>query len=145
MGGSYGGLMTARLIGSSKRYRSAVAERGLYSFVSFSGTSDIGPWFTRMYLDAVIADGVEAMWAAGPLSLASNVTTPTLIIHSETDFRTPIEQAEQYFAALLAAGVETELVRFPVGQSHELSRSGSPRLRKERFELILEWHERHLK
>ncbi len=145
MGGSYGGLMTARLIGSTDRYRSAVAERGLYSFVSFAGTSDIGPWFTRMYLDAVVADDIDTLWAASPLSLVSQVTTPTLIIHSESDFRTPIEQAEQYFAALLAAGVETELVRFPAGQSHELSRSGSPCLRKERFELILEWHDRHLK
>jgi dipeptidyl aminopeptidase/acylaminoacyl peptidase len=145
MGGSYGGLMSARLIGMTDRYRSAVAERGVYNFVSFSGTSDIGPWFSRIYLDAAIPEGAEAMWAASPLSLADKVTTPTLVIHSESDFRTPIEQAEQYFAALLAAGVETELVRFPAGQSHELSRSGSPRLRRERFELILEWHNRHLR
>jgi dipeptidyl aminopeptidase/acylaminoacyl peptidase len=145
MGGSYGGLMTARLVGSSDRYASAVAERGLYNFISFAGTSDIGPWFTKMYLDAVVPQDVERLWKASPLALASHVTTPTLIIHSESDFRTPIEQAEQYLAALLANGTEVELVRFPSGQSHELSRSGSPRLRRERFELILDWHDRHLR
>jgi len=145
MGGSYGGLMTARLIGSGDRYRSAVAERGLYNFVSFAGTSDVGPWFTPTYLQASVADGIERLWAASPLSLAPNVTTPTLIIHSESDLRTPIEQGEQYFAALLTSGVEVELVRFPVGQGHELSRSGSPRLRKERFDLIVDWHDRYLK
>lgn len=145
MGGSYGGLMTARLVGSSDRYDSAVAERGLYNFVSFAGTSDIGPWFTKMYLDGVVPRDAERLWKASPLALASNVTTPMLIIHSESDFRTPVEQAEQYLAALLANGTEVELVRFPAGQSHELSRSGSPRLRRERFELIIDWHDRHLR
>jgi dipeptidyl aminopeptidase/acylaminoacyl peptidase len=35
------------------------------------------------------------------------------------------------------------MVRFP-GESHELSRSGKPKHRKERFEIILDWHTRHL-
>jgi len=39
--------------------------------------------------------------------------------------------------------VEAEMLRFP-GGSHELSRGGKPRWRRERFEAILEWHGRHL-
>lgn len=66
------------------------------------------------------------------------MTTPTLVIHSEEDFRCPIEQAEQYFDGLLRGGVEAEFVRFP-GEGHEMSRGGSPRHREERFEIILEW------
>jgi dipeptidyl aminopeptidase/acylaminoacyl peptidase len=71
------------------------------------------------------------------------VTTPTLIVHSERDDRCPIEQGEQLFAALVANGVEVEMLRFP-GGSHELSRSGKPKHRRERFEAILDWHDRHL-
>ncbi|MGI9610972.1 MAG: alpha/beta hydrolase family protein, partial [Acidimicrobiia bacterium] len=145
MGGSYGGLMTARLIGRSDRYRSAVAERGVYNFRSFAGTSDIGPSFTQMYFERPVAEIPDVLWAASPLALAPNVTTPTLLIHSETDHRAPIEQSQQLFAALLAAGVETEFAWFPRGQSHELSRSGDPSLRLERFNLILAWHDRYLK
>ena len=64
-------------------------------------------------------------------------------MHSEKDFRCPIEQAEQLFMTLLRAGVDVEMVRFP-DESHELSRSGSPRHRRERFEFILDWHGSHL-
>ena len=143
MGGSYGGLSTAVLTSHDQRYRSAVAERGLYNFVSFDGTSDI-PWFTKMYLDEDIMDGTEVRWAASPLAGAHRITTPTLVIHSEGDYRTPVEQGEQFFSFLYRNGVETELLLFPAPEGHELSRSGSPRHRVERFEAILDWHDRHL-
>jgi dipeptidyl aminopeptidase/acylaminoacyl peptidase len=144
MGGSYGGYATARVISRDHRYRSAVAERGLYSYASFRGTSDIGPWFTRMYLgEAGVADPTT-VWESGPLAAVDAITTPTLVIHSEGDFRTPIEQGSQLFARLLAKGVPTEMLRFPAPEGHELSRSGKPKHRRERFEAILEWHARHL-
>lgn len=133
MGGSYGGFLTAWLIAHQDRWRAAVVERALLSWPSFGGTSDIGGWFGDRYLGEP-----ELMWDRSPLRLVSRVTTPTLIIHSEDDFRCPIEQAEQYFDGLLRAGVEAEFVRFP-GEGHEMSRGGSPRHREERFEIILEW------
>lgn len=144
MGGSYGGYATARIIAHDHRYASAVAERGLYSYASFRGTSDIGPWFTRMYLgEAGVAD-LETVWESGPLAGVDAITTPTLVLHSEGDFRTPIEQGAQLFVRLLANGVPTEMLRFPSPEGHELSRSGRPKHRVERFEAILEWHARYL-
>lgn len=144
MGGSYGGYATARVISRDQRYRSAIAERGLFSFASFAGTSDIGPWFSRMYLGDGLDDR-ETTWLSSPLSAADSIATPTLLLHSEGDFRTPIEQAEQLFVKLQLNGVESEMVRFPAPEGHELSRSGSPKHRAERFEIILEWHGRFLK
>lgn len=144
MGGSYGGFMTAWLTGRHHRFASAVVERALISFPSFWGTSDIGPFFTRRYTDGlVMPDDIAALWALSPLAMAHRTVTPTLVLHSEDDFRCPIEQAEQYVMALLGAGVPTRFVRFP-GEGHELSRSGSPRHRRERFETILAWHGRWL-
>jgi dipeptidyl aminopeptidase/acylaminoacyl peptidase len=133
MGGSYGGFLTAWLIAHQSRWKRAVVERALLSWPSFAGTSDIGGWFSTKYLDAP-----ELEWDRSPLRLAANITTPTLILHSENDFRCPIEQAEQLYNSLVGNGVETEFVRFP-GEGHELSRSGSPRHREERFRIILEW------
>ncbi len=142
MGGSYGGLATVMVAASDSRYRSAVAERGLYAWPSFGGTSDIGGWFAEAYL------GPDQSWEklrqSSVLARADAITTPTLVVHSESDWRCPIEQAEQLFTLLLRNGVDTELVRFPAGQGHELSRSGKPKLRVERLEIILDWHRRHL-
>ncbi|MFH1331477.1 MAG: S9 family peptidase [Actinomycetota bacterium] len=143
MGGSYGGYMTACILTVDGRFRAAVPERGLYSYTSFAGTSDIGLRFPRLYLGDREYGEWEKLWAASPLARADRVTTPCLIVHSEGDARCPIEQGEQWFAALVANGVEAEMLRFP-GASHELSRSGKPRWRRERFEAILEWHRRHL-
>jgi hypothetical protein len=72
-----------------------------------------------------------------------NVRTPTLVIHSEDDLRCPIEQGQRYFTALKRNGVETALLVFP-GEDHELSRSGTPHHRRQRFEHILRWWSRFL-
>ncbi len=143
MGGSYGGFMTARIIAVDDRFACAVPERGLYDFASFSGTSDIGYRFPRMYLGDIPAGDWDSLHAAGALGRAHRITTPCLIIHSEGDLRCPISQGEQLFSVLAAGGLDVELLRFP-GGSHELSRSGKPRHRRERFEAILEWHGRYL-
>lgn len=143
MGGSYGGFATARLIGRSGRYASAVVERGLLNWVSFGGTSDIGVFFDRMFMARTLPTDATTLWTASPMAMAHRVTTPTLVLHSDQDWRCPVEQGEQYFAMLRRSGVEAELLRFP-GESHELSRSGSPKHRVERFDAILDWHARHL-
>lgn len=144
MGGSYGGFMTAWLTAREDRWKSAVVERALISWTSFAGTSDIGGVFPENYLGEMYPDAWGTWWEKSPLALAQQVTTPTLVLHAENDFRCPIEQAEQYFMALLRNGTTTEFLRFP-GEGHEMSRSGKPRHRRERFEAIVDWHDRHLK
>ncbi len=143
MGGSYGGVATVMVSSLDQRYRSAVAERGVYNWVSFAGTSDI-PHFVEMYVNAAMPHDVDAIWKASSLARAHAITTPTLVIHSEDDFRCPLEQGQQLFTLLYTAGIETELLLFPPGEGHELSRSGDPKHRVERFDAILAWHEQHL-
>ena len=71
------------------------------------------------------------------------VTTPTLVIHSELDFRCPLEQATRYYSALKRQGTDAEMLVFP-GENHELTRSGQPRHRVERFDAVLDWWQRKL-
>ncbi|MGB7859551.1 MAG: S9 family peptidase [Acidimicrobiia bacterium] len=144
MGGSYGGFMTAWIVAHEDRWQSAVVERALTNWTSFAGTSDIGGVFPENYTGVRYPDGWDLWWKLSPMSIVDKVTTPTLVLHSEEDWRAPIEQSEQYFMALLRNGTTTEFVRFP-GEGHEMSRSGKPQHRKERFEAILEWHDRHLR
>ena len=66
------------------------------------------------------------------------MTTPVLILHSDDDLRCPVSQGEELFIALRLLGRDPLFVRFP-GESHELSRSGAPRHRVERAQLIIDW------
>jgi len=61
-----------------------------------------------------------------------------LIIHSENDLRCPINQAEELFMALRLLKKDVTFYRFP-GETHELSRSGSPLHRVQRAEIILDF------
>ena len=78
-----------------------------------------------------------------PITYVEHMTTPVLILHSEQDLRCPISQAEELFVALRLLGRDPVMIRFPA-ESHELSRSGSPRHRVMRAELILDWFNQHL-
>jgi dipeptidyl aminopeptidase/acylaminoacyl peptidase len=144
-GGSYGGFMTAWLVGHSQRFQAAVAMRGCYNFESMYGTSDIGPWFLDYVLGGPVYERRDLYRERSPLTYAPAVRTPLLIIHNEQDLRCPMEQAEQLFVQLWRLGqVETELVRFPE-ESHNLSRSGRPDRRVERLARIVGWMEKHLR
>lgn len=139
MGGSYGGYLTAWIIAHDHRFAGAIVERGFLDPVSFQGTSDIGSFFGDEYV------GVDPARIASqsPMAVVGDVTTPTLVLHSELDFRCPLEQSTRYYAALKRQGIEAELLIFP-GENHELTRSGQPRHRVQRFEAVLDWWARHL-
>jgi dipeptidyl aminopeptidase/acylaminoacyl peptidase len=143
-GGSYGGFMTNWLVGTvPDRFRSAVTQRSICNWISFHGTADIGPYFTEGEVGPAPWENLQALWQASPLAHVAQVRTPILVLHSEADYRCPIEQAEQWFSALKRIGrAETRLVRFP-DEGHELSRSGRPDRRMQRIDLILDWFERH--
>ena len=137
MGGSYGGYLTAWTIAHDHRFRGAIVERGFLDPLSFQGTSDIGSYFGDEYIGSSAAD-LERQSA---FARAGQVRTPTLVIHAEQDLRCPLEQGTRYYTALRRAGVQAEMLIFP-GEDHELTRTGSPRHRVERFEAVLDWWER---
>jgi dipeptidyl aminopeptidase/acylaminoacyl peptidase len=144
MGGSYGGFMTSWIVGHSKRFRAACSERAVNSQASMFGTSDIGYLFNAVELGGVLPwEDMDTYLARSPLSYAKDITTPLLILHSEDDLRCPMEQAEQLFVALKKLRREVVLVRFP-DENHELTRSGKPRHRLERFRIILDWFAKYL-
>lgn len=139
LGGSHGGYMTTWLLARTDRFRAGITERALNTPDSFEGSSDCG-WVLPDELYGT-DPGVRA--AQTPLAYADRITAPTLIIHSEQDWRCPVEQAQRLFVALKKRGVDTEFLLFP-GEGHELSRSGLPSHRVARFEAILDWWGRHL-
>ncbi|HEY3266375.1 MAG TPA: S9 family peptidase [Armatimonadota bacterium] len=141
-GGSYGGFMTGWVVGHTTRFRAAISDRGVYSLVSMAGTCDF-PWDERYF------QGHPWEWAAAlrkhsPLTYAANVTTPLLILHSEGDLRCPIEQADQFYAALRTMGKTVKYLRFPADCNHGLSRGGPPDSRLARLKHNRDWMTEHL-
>ncbi len=142
MGGSYGGYLTSWIVGHTDRFQAAISERAVNSWTSMWGSSDIG-WAFKGEMGSFLFENLDDWIRTSPLTYATDMTTPVLILHSEDDLRCPIEQGEQLFTTLRLLKRDVEFVRFP-SEGHELTRAGSPLHRAMRFDIVLDWLGRHL-
>ncbi|MFL2133459.1 alpha/beta fold hydrolase [Desemzia sp. FAM 24101] len=140
-GGSYGGFMTSWIVGHTDRFKAAVTQRSISNWISFYGTSDIGPFFVKFQLQHEL-DDVEKLWEMSPLAHAHKAKTPILVMHSDEDLRCPKEQGEQFYVAMKRQDIDTQFMTFPKS-SHGLSRNGLPNLRIQRLKAVLNWFETH--
>ena len=141
-GGSYGGFMTNWIIGHTDRFCCCASQRSISNWLSFNGISDIGYYFVGDQNKADFYTDHEELWDRSPLKYAKHVKTPTLFIHSDQDYRCPIDQGLQMYAALIDRGVPARLCMFH-GENHELSRSGKPLHRIRRLTEITNWFEKY--
>ena len=141
-GGSYGGYLTNWIVSHTNRFKAAVTLRSISNFVSDDGTRD-GAYGHADDFTGDIFEKHDLYWNASPLKYAQNVKTPTLVLHSDNDFRVPIEQGEQWFRALQHFGVPSEIVFFP-RENHNLTRTGEPKHLVESINWQVYWFERYL-
>ena len=141
-GGSYGGFMTNWILGHTNRFKAAVTLRSISDFVSDEGTRD-GAYGHEEDFKGILFENFDQYWDTSPLKYAKNVKTPTLILHSDNDYRVPLEQGEQWFRALKHYGVNTELVIFP-RENHNLTRTGEPKHLVESLNWQVYWFERFI-
>ena len=143
-GGSYGGFMTNWIIGHSDRFCACASQRSISNWLSFNGLSDIGYYFVGDQNRADFYTDHDKLWEHSPLKYAKNVKTPTLFIHSDEDYRCPLDQGLQMYAALVDRGIPARICVFH-GENHELSRSGKPLHRIRRLTEITNWFEKYTK
>jgi dipeptidyl aminopeptidase/acylaminoacyl peptidase len=141
-GGSYGGFMTNWIVGATNKFRAAVTQRSISNWLSFYGTSDIGYFFAKDQNNGHPNIDTDLLWKQSPLKYALSIKTPLLFIHSDMDYRCPIEQAMQLFTILKENNVETKLIWFK-GENHDLSRNGKPQARVKRLNEITNWFNTH--
>ena len=142
-GGSYGGFMTNWIVGHTNRFVAAATQRSISNWISFFGTSDIGIDFVKDQAGSDLND-LDKLWKHSPLKYVNNVKTPILFIHSDEDYRCPLEQGMQYYTAIVEKGIDAKMVIFH-GENHELSRSGKPHHRVKRLTEITNWFEKYTK
>ena len=142
-GGSCGGYLTNWIAGHSKRFAATVAQRSIVNNISMFGTSDIGPECSSGETGAEPWEDLLEVWRQSPVAYVKDFNAPMLIIHSDADHRTDLEQAEQLFAAMRWYGKTVEMVIFE-GEDHGLSRGGRPGNRIERIHRIQDWFLKYL-
>jgi dipeptidyl aminopeptidase/acylaminoacyl peptidase len=141
-GGSYGGYMTNWIVGHTNIFKAAVTLRSVVNFVSDEGTRD-GAYGHKEDFGGDLFERFDLYWERSPLKYAAKVKTPILILHSDNDYRVPLEQGEQWFRALQHFGATAEFVIFP-RENHNLTRTGEPKHLVESLNWQLYWFDRYL-
>ena len=139
-GGSGGGVLTAWIVGKTDRFRAAVSAKPVINWYSFVLTADSYNFFYKYWFPGFPWDHPDEYLRRSPLSLAGNVSTPTMLLTGEVDYRTPMSESEQFYQALKLRKVDTALVRVP-GASHGIARRPSQLIAKVAH--VLEWFERY--
>lgn len=134
--------MTNWIIGHTNRFKAAASQRSISNWLTEYGVTDIGYYFVPDQVAATPWENFDSLWEMSPLKYANQVSTPTLFIHSDEDYRCWVPEAMQMFTALKDHGVPSKMVIFK-GENHELSRGGKPKNRSRRIDEILKWFEAH--
>ncbi len=116
-GGSGGGVLTAWIVGMTDRFAAAATVKPVINWSTMALAGDIGAYVRRHWIRAEPWEDRETYWKLSPLSLVGNVTTPTMVMVGEEDWRTPTWESEQFYTALKFRKIDTALVRVP-GSPH---------------------------
>ncbi len=139
-GGSGGGVLTAWIVGKTDRFRAAVVAKPVINWTSFVLYADGVKFFAKYWFGKKPWEDPENYQRRSPLTYAGNVTTPTMLLTGEVDYRTPIAESEQFYAALKLQNVETAMVRIP-GASHGIANRPSNLIAK--MASVLAWFEKY--
>ena len=139
-GGSGGGVLSAWIVGKTDRFRAAVVQKPVINWYSFVLNSDGPAFFYKYWFPGVPWEHERHYMERSPISLVGNVTTPTMLITGEVDYRTPISETEQFYAALQIRGIEAAMVRVP-DASHGIASRPSNLIAKVQF--VLGWFKKY--
>jgi dipeptidyl aminopeptidase/acylaminoacyl peptidase len=141
-GGSGGGVLTAWIVGNTDRFRAAVVAKPVINWYSFVLHADNPATFYKYWFPGFPWEHTEHYMKRSPISLVGNVKTPTMLLTGEQDYRTPMSETEQYYAALQLQKVPTALVRIQES-GHGIARRPSNLIAK--VEYILSWFDKYKK
>lgn len=139
-GGSGGGVLTAWIVGKTDRFKAAVVAKPVINWASFVLYADGAAFFSKYWFGKKPWEDPKSYFRRSPLNYVANVTTPTMLLTGEEDYRTPIAESEQFYTALKLEGVETAMVRIP-GASHGIADKPSNLVAK--IAGILAWFEKY--
>jgi dipeptidyl aminopeptidase/acylaminoacyl peptidase len=135
-GWSYGGFMTMFGVTRTTRFKAAVAGAGISDWQSYYGENSIDQWMVPFFGKTVYDDA--AVYAkSSAIEYIKNVKTPTLVVVGDRDGECPAPQSFEFWHALRAEGVKTQLVVYP-NEGHAFR---APEHRRDVLERALNWFE----
>src|SRR5216683_717515 len=135
-GWSYGGFMTMFGVTRTARFKAAVAGAGISDWKSYYGENSIDQWMVPFFGKTVYDDA--AVYAkSSAIEYIKNVKTPTLVVVGDRDGECPAPQSFEFWHALRAEGVKTQLVVYP-NEGHGFR---DPAHRRDVLERALNWFE----
>jgi len=139
-GGSGGGVLSSWIVGKTNRFKAAVVAKPVINWYSFVLYSDGPGFFYKYWFPGLPWENTEHYMKRSPISLVGNVKTPTMLLTGEDDYRTPISESEQFYAALKIQKVDAAMVRIP-GASHGIAARPSNLIAK--VAAVLSWFEKY--
>jgi len=133
-GWSYGGYMTMWAITQTNRFRAAAAGAGIANWQSYYGQNEIREWMIP-YFGASVYDDPAVYAKSSPIQHVKKAATPTLLLVGDSDGECPAAQSFEFFRALKATGVDTQLMVYP----HEGHRLMKPEHRRDRMLRTATW------
>ncbi|MGE5277886.1 MAG: prolyl oligopeptidase family serine peptidase [Acidobacteriota bacterium] len=139
IGWSYGGYMAMWAVTQTTRFSAAVAGAGIADWRSYYGQNKIDTWMLPFFGASVYDD--PAVYAkSSPIESIKKVRTPTLVLHGERDSEVPTPQGYEFWHALKAMGVETQLVIY-TDEGHAIL---SPAHQRDIVKRAVAWFDGHL-
>jgi dipeptidyl aminopeptidase/acylaminoacyl peptidase len=139
-GWSYGGFMTMFGVTQTNRFKAAMAGAGIANWESYYGENLIDQWMIPFFGKSVY-DDPEIYAKSSAINFIKKVKTPTLVIVGDSDGECPAPQSYEFWHALKAQGVETQLVVY----EHEGHLFAKPQHQRDVIERTLAWFDAHLK
>lgn len=112
LGASYGGYMVDWILGHTRRFRCAVSHDGMSDTESAYGTTD-ELWFMEWEFRGTPWTDRAMYRRWSPILAAPNFKTPTLVVHSQHDYRLDVSQGYELFTTLQRLGVPSKMLYFP--------------------------------
>src|SRR5438067_465549 len=113
-GWSYGGYMTSWMIGHYPIFKAAVSGAAVNNLLDEYVLSDSSLSRRLTWGSPFVGDNMKKYVEQSPITYASRIKTPTLIMSDTGDVRVPITQSYQMYYALKDNGVPVKFVAFPV-------------------------------
>ncbi len=135
-GWSYGGFMTMFGVTQTPRFKAAVAGAGISDWKSYYGENSIDQWMVPFF-GATVYDDPTIYSKSSAIEYIKNVKTPTLVVVGDRDGECPAPQSFEFWHALRAEGVKTQLVIYP-NEGHGFR---DPEHRRDVLERALNWFE----
>jgi dipeptidyl aminopeptidase/acylaminoacyl peptidase len=108
-GWSYGGDMTMWALTQTTRFRAGFAGAATADLLSYYAENDFNAYLL-LYFGASPYDDPQVYAKSSPINFVKNVRTPTLIVVGASDEESPVLQSREYWNALKAFNVKTQLV-----------------------------------